>query len=534
PEADFFELGGTSLLAMRAAGRLGRETGQSLPVLALFQARTVRRVAVLLAAAPDAGAPAPARDLELPPLAPRPDPTSWPLTSSQRISWELTHRGRQSVFEWPRRVFELAGPLDRAALRRAADAVVMRHPVLRARFTRSGGGLVQTVAPAPARGWHELDAPAGDGGDRGGPAPRELARLLERPFDLTAGPVIRFVLARASADRHWLGFAVHHIAFDGGSLAPFLADLSGAYRQLAAGREVAWSAPALALADVAAWEQAAWRTAGPAMAAYWRDQLAGARPPPLPRADPPGPLAHAPELTPARAPELAPEPVITRSFTLARPALDRLRRTAAALGATPFLVALTSFGATVRALTRSDDVCIASPYARRDLEAAGSVVGYMAHPLLFRLAPPAGASFARAVAHTGERVLGAYRHGQVPLVFGPDVLPGLPSSRALGGEALYRIFFNYLDLGRAALDLGPGLVAAPVDLGPESETRFPLMVFAVETEQALIWNVVGQARWYAPAQVAALAEKIGRDLERALADPLESSDPGRDHRAPDL
>jgi hypothetical protein len=164
----------------------------------------------------------------------------------------------------------------------------------------------------------------------------------------------------------------------------------------------------------------------------------------------------------------------------------------------------------------------------------GGVVGYMAHPLLFRLAPPAGADLARAVAHTRERVLGAYRHGHVPLVFGPDVLPGLPSPRALGGEALYRIFFNYLDLGRATLDLGDELRAAPIEVGPESETRFPLMVFAIETEQALIWNVVAQARCYAPEQVAALAEKIGRDLEQILGDPLESSDPRREHRAPDL
>jgi hypothetical protein len=34
--------------------------------------------------------------------------------------------------------------------------------------------------------------------------------------------------------------------------------------------------------------------------------------------------------------------------------------------------------------------------------------------------------------------------------------------------------------------------------------------------------------------VAALAEKIGRDLEQILGDPLESSDPRRDPRAPDL
>src|SRR5690606_23628978 len=142
-------------------------------------------------------------------------------------------------------------------------------------------------------------------------------------------------------------FAAHHIVFDGGSQAALAADLSAAYRQLAAGRAAAWPAPALALADVAAWEQAAWRAAGPAMADHWRAQLAGARPPPLPLADGPG------------ARDLAPAPAITRAFTQAGAAIERLRRTAAALGSTPFLVALTSLGATLRALTGAGDVCIA-------------------------------------------------------------------------------------------------------------------------------------------------------------------------------
>ncbi|MFC9429736.1 amino acid adenylation domain-containing protein [Streptomyces sp. NPDC056987] len=54
---DFFVLGGNSLTALRAVGRLNREAGARLAPTALFEAPTVELYAGLLAAAPTPGAP---------------------------------------------------------------------------------------------------------------------------------------------------------------------------------------------------------------------------------------------------------------------------------------------------------------------------------------------------------------------------------------------------------------------------------------------------------------------------------------------
>ncbi|MEJ7599832.1 MAG: condensation domain-containing protein [Kofleriaceae bacterium] len=454
-------------------------------MLALLKARTVRRVAELLAAAPRA-----IPTLELPALARRDVQAAHPLTSSQRMAWELTHRRRQSLFEVPRRVVELVGPLDALALHRAAELVMIRHTALRATFVPSAHGLVQAIETSPRVEWHEHEAIT----------PRELAALLEQPFDLEAGPLIRFVLSRTGADHHVFGFSVHHIVFDGGSMPAFVGDLALAYRAVSAGTVPAWS-PAYELADFAAWEQQVSHQHGATMAAYWRDQLAGAHPPALPLSDWTGEL------------DFAPEPAITHRLELT--CLDRLGRTAAATGSTPFLVALTSFGMTLRALLGSDEVCVASPYMRRDVEGAAGIVGYLAHPLVFRLGHTE--DLASAIMQTTEHVLGAYRHGHVPLMFGPDVFPGLPSSDALAGEQLYRIFFNYQRASSITFELGDAVSVKPVDLGPESESRFPLMLFVVETPRALIYNLVAQTRCYTPERLAALATHFTADLERTIS-----------------
>jgi hypothetical protein len=49
---DFFDVGGHSLLAIRVAARIRRDFGVEFPVRELFARRTIRRLALLLAAAP--------------------------------------------------------------------------------------------------------------------------------------------------------------------------------------------------------------------------------------------------------------------------------------------------------------------------------------------------------------------------------------------------------------------------------------------------------------------------------------------------
>src|SRR5690606_40897504 len=90
-------------------------------------------------------------------------------------------------------VINLRGPLDAAALRRAAQAVLDRHAPLRAGFVRlDDGRIVQAVPDGPvAVPWREVDLGDLGAAEREERAARIAAEENARGFDLGRPPPLR-------------------------------------------------------------------------------------------------------------------------------------------------------------------------------------------------------------------------------------------------------------------------------------------------------------------------------------------------------
>ncbi|MGK5730539.1 amino acid adenylation domain-containing protein [Streptomyces sp. URMC 124] len=146
---------------------------------------------------------------------------------------------------------DLTGPLDETALRRAVDAVVARHPALRAGFDHTSADRpLQTVAAQAAVPWtvHDLTGTPADA----------LAAAVDAvetteataPFDLTRPPLLRCALLRTGDERHRLVLTRHHIVMDGWSTPVMLREIISAY---AAGGDASALPPAASYADHLAW-----------------------------------------------------------------------------------------------------------------------------------------------------------------------------------------------------------------------------------------------------------------------------------------
>src|SRR5690606_18300666 len=130
----------------------------------------------------------------------------------------------QNVFTFSRRV-------DAAALRAAADALLRRHPALRAGIWYEGVERpVQFVPRELSAAWREVDLSHLDAAE----AHRRLDRLRveqrERRSDHTLPPLLRHVLLRLPADRDVLVLTFHHIGMDGWSGERYNAELMEVYR----------------------------------------------------------------------------------------------------------------------------------------------------------------------------------------------------------------------------------------------------------------------------------------------------------------
>ncbi|MDQ4024226.1 MAG: condensation domain-containing protein, partial [Actinomycetota bacterium] len=172
----------------------------------------------------------------------------------QRLWFFEEMQPHDSVYNVPGAI-ELLGPLDRAALQRALDAIAVRHESLRTTFVSDGSEPRQHVAPpAPVELAHA------DVSDL--PAEERYARAVElateaaaHPFDLATGPLWRCKLIRLTDEHHFFATSMHHIVSDGWSLGIFAAELSELYSAAVEGRVPRLPELPVSYADFAVWQR---------------------------------------------------------------------------------------------------------------------------------------------------------------------------------------------------------------------------------------------------------------------------------------
>ncbi len=271
------------------------------------------------------------------------------------------------------------GPLDVDALRRAFERLVARHQMWRTTFRRIERRYRQVVGPvAVALAVHDLrDVPPAEREDR---AAGIVAAAALPPYDLGTGPLVRPVLVRMDEEQHRLYLAMHHIVFDGVSLARIvLPELIALYDAEVAGRPAALPEPMQA-ADYATWQAGGVLDAELARhLPYWRARLDGAPTLRLPL-DHPRPVEPRHRGTPTW-------------FEVPAPVVAALRDRGVRASGTLVQILLAAFALLLRRYTDQQEVVLATVAdlrRRRELE---SMLGYCLAPVPLRLKVADGAPF---------------------------------------------------------------------------------------------------------------------------------------------
>ena len=225
----FFELGGDSLSAMRVIAAVNAGLNTNLSVRALFEAPTVAQLAPSIDAS--------AGGLE--PLVAVERPAVVPLSFAQNRLWFIDQLQGPSPIYNMAVALRLCGHLDADALSAALADVVGRHESLRTLFPADEGIPQQLVVPVERDDvdWQIIDAT----GWSAGQLDEATEAVLRHTFDLATEIPLRARLFKLADDEHVLVAVVHHIAADGWSTIPLVADLGVAYASRCGGQAPGWA-----------------------------------------------------------------------------------------------------------------------------------------------------------------------------------------------------------------------------------------------------------------------------------------------------
>ncbi|MEB3984443.1 condensation domain-containing protein, partial [Mycobacterium sp. 663a-19] len=420
----FFDLGGDSLLAMRLIAAVKKSLDAAVSVRAVFEAPTVAQLAPRIGAGVG----------RLAPLVAEPRPAVVPLSFAQQRLWFLEQlQGASAVYNMAT-ALRLRGCLDVDALGAALGDVVGRHESLRTLFPAVDGTPRQLVIPVEQAdwGWRVVDGSGWSESQLG----QAIGALVRRGFDLGAEIPLRARLFRLGAEDHVLVAVAHHIAADGWSITPLIADVGVAYASRCAGHAPEWAPLAVQYVDYTLWQrELLGDLADPdspiaAQLAYWEQALAG-----LPeRLDLPTDRPY-PAVADYRGAWVAVQWPAQLQAHIARVAREH--------NATSFMVVQAGLAVLLAKLAACTEVAVGFPIAGRRDPALDELVGFFVNTLVLRVDVAGDPAIGELLARVRARALGAYEHQDVPFEV---LVERLNPTRSLTHHPLVQVMLAWQNL----------------------------------------------------------------------------------------
>ncbi|MDI5967960.1 amino acid adenylation domain-containing protein [Streptomyces sp. SL13] len=389
----------------------------------------------------------------------------------------------------------LDGPLDAAALRGAAEALVQRHAVLRAGFRQSEDRAPLQIVRRQVRvPWTEVDLTGTPEDAREEAFGRFTDEDRARGFDMARPPLIRFTLVAMGPKDHRLVVTNHHILLDGWSLPLVTGELFTLYELLATGGDPGGLPEVTPYRDYLAWlARQDRRAAGDA----WRAALDGVTGPTLLAADAVGGAAA---------------PAVGHMTTLPEELTGRLTALARGRGWTMNTLVQGAWGLLLSALTGRQDVVFGTTVSGRPPELPGveTMVGLFINTLPVRVgvdpAEPLSAYFTRLqdeqTALMDHQFLG---------------LTDIQRQSGLGTLFDTLVLFENFPVEASVLDAAVAGVRVS-GAGARDATHYPLTLAATSAD-TLLMRLSYRPDLFDAGTVAGLADRLVRIFTAVAEDP---------------
>ena len=460
---NFFELGGHSLLATQVMSRVREAFGIEIALRSLFEQPTVRELAETI----EEGL---AQGVGMLPRVAKAEREGnvMPLSFAQQRLWFIDQlEPGNPVYNTPRGV-RLRGMLDIAALESALTTLVRRHEALRTTFRDLHGEPVQVIGNAEPFIVTVEDLSGLPEETREEETRRLIRDEVQRPFNLSTGPLMRARLLRLSTEDHILLLSMHHIVSDGWSMGVLIREVAALYEAYAVGAESPLKELSLQYGDYAVWQRE-WLQGEvlDQQLSYWRKQLAGVPP-----------VLQLP--TDRLRPQVQTFRGAALPFKLSKELAEELRALSRREGVTLFMTLLAVLQTLLWRYTGEEDIAVGTPIANRRHGEIEGLIGFFVNTLVLRTDVSGNPTFRELVQRVKETALGAYTHQDVPFEMLVEVLQ---PERSMSYTPLFQVLFVLQNAPQEKLELsGLTLDLLSIDSGT---AKLDLMFSLEETEEGL-------------------------------------------------
>lgn len=424
-----------------------------------------------------------------------------PLSFAQQRLWFLNQLEPDSPAYNQPKAFRLKGALNIGMLKKALDAIVARHEVLRTAFPSTDGHPVQVIGRFQPVGLPIIDLSGVPDDKREAELERLIIEITQRPFDLSRDLMLRATLLRVTPMEHVLLVVTHHIASDGWSNGVLSQEIVALYKAFSDGCTSPLPDLPIQYADFASWQRQ--RLQGDVLGtqlSYWKKQLSG-----IPVLELPTDRPRPPVQTFRGA---------RQSWVIPKILFDDLKALSRRERVTLFMTLIAAFQTLLYRYTGQEDIVVGSPIANRTRPEIERLIGFFVNTLVLRGDLSGNPNFRELLARMRTIALDAYQHQDLPF---EKLVEELHPERNLSRTPLFQVMFVSQNAPRASLEL-PGLTVRPVQIN-SGTAKFDLTLSMIEESDSLLGLLEYNTDLFEDATIKRMLGHYQRLLEGVVANP---------------
>uniref|UniRef100_UPI00313ED713 amino acid adenylation domain-containing protein n=1 Tax=Dyadobacter sp. OTU695 TaxID=3043860 RepID=UPI00313ED713 len=488
--ADFFDLGGHSLLGIRLIAAIRSELSTEVTIGEVFANSTLELLAEVIEGKQR-------KDYSIPALgANRPDLVR--LSYSQERLWFIDKFAGSKQYHMPW-VVDLKGHLDIDALEMALRSILERHQVLRTQIVEADGIGYQRVMPSSEWGMQFVSKEQirKEGLD----IDVLIESVIQTPFQLQKDYLFRATLFERQVDKYVLVLLLHHIAFDGGSIAILASELSSFYKEYRHGRKPTIAPLPIQYADFALWERKRLAESGfDSKIDFWKSYLAG-----LERLKLLSDFRYRPQVGMRGSVE-------HQLFDVGT--LQRLKNSAQEHGVTLFVYLLSAFYTLLHRYSGQTDICVGTSTGGRFAKELEGLIGFFSNTLALRNTINRQSSFKDILDSVKENTIRVFKNQDVPF---EKVVEALALPRDLAESPFFQVLIVLQDENNTEPLTIDGLDVQPLGVR-EIYSKFDLTLSLSETAHGLAASLVYRDELFSAETISGMLSSYGKILSSTLID----------------